>query len=332
MMTQRSGATGLVSVIIPTYRRPREVRLAAESALAQTWTEIEVIVVSDGPDPETRFALQELDVRLHYLELPSNEGPAAARNAGVAASRGKWLTFLDDDDSMLPNKVRAEMAMADSEHPQRMVSCRTVYRRKTRDDLWPERPLSDGEDIAAYILQRPSLFGRPGVIPIQTLLVHRSIVEQVPFRTHKDHEDWAWLLEAWHLAGARVVFAWEPLVIYNINTENVSRSRRMNWEDSMQWAAAYRHWIGDRPFCSFLCTKAALKAKRAGDWHGLRTITGEVLRSRPRLLDLLFLAGIAALPGRWLQTAWKRSLRSREMKSRSPRLRSGYGMVRRRAE
>ena len=304
------GATGLVSVIIPTYRRPREVRLAAESALAQTWNEIEVLVVSDGPDPETRFALQGLDARMHYLELPKNEGPAAARNAGVAASRGEWLTFLDDDDSMLPGKVQAEMAMADPAYPQRMVSCRTVYRRNMRDDVWPERPLLEGEDVAAYILQRPSLFGRPGVIPIQTLLVHRSIVEQVPFRTHKDHEDWAWLLEAWHLAGARVVFAWEPLVIYNIDTESMSRSRRMNWEDSVQWASAYRHWIGDHPFCSFLCTKAALKAKRAGDWHGLREITGQVLRAGPRLLDLLFVGGVVLLPGKLLQTAWKHSLRS----------------------
>ncbi len=317
-MTQWNGATGLVSVIIPTYRRPAEVRLAAESALAQTWTEIEVLVVSDGPDPETRAALQGLDARLHYLELPKNEGPAAARNAGVAASRGAWLTFLDDDDSMLPDKVRAEMAMADPEHPRRMVSCRTVYRRKTRDDVWPQRPLSEGEDVAAYILQRPSLFGRPGVIPIQTLLVHRSIVEQVPFRTHKDHEDWAWLLEAWHLAGARVVFVWKPLVIYNIVTESVSRSRRMNWEDSVQWALDYRHWIGDCPFCSFICTKAALKAKRAGDWRGLRTITGQVLQAHPRLLDLLFLAGIAMLPGGLLQAAWKRSLHSREVKGGLP--------------
>ncbi len=317
-MMQQNGATGLVSIIIPTYRRPREVRLAAESALAQTWNEIEVLVVSDGPDAETRSALQGLDTRLHYLELAQNEGPAAARNAGVAASRGEWLTFLDDDDSMLPEKVTAEMAMADPSVPQRMVSCRTVYRRQGRDDVWPERPLLDGEDVAAYILQRPSLFGRPGVLPIQTLLVHRSIVEQVPFRTHKDHEDWAWLLEAWHLAGARVVFAWEPLVIYNIDTESISRSRRMNWEDSLQWAEAYRHWIGDRPFCSFLCTKAALKAKRARDWRGLRTITREVLRSGPRLLDLVFLAGTALLPGRLLQIAWKRSLRSRTTKASHP--------------
>ena len=305
-------STALVSIIIPTYRRPHEVRLAAESALAQTWAAIEVLVISDGPDSETRAAVETLDPRLRYLELPVNGGPAAARNAGVAASRGEWLTFLDDDDSMLPGKVEAEMALADAADPRRMVSCRTLYRREDREDVWPKRPIASGEDLADYILRRPSLLDRPGVIPMQTLLVHRLIVELIPFSTHKDHEDWAWLLEAWHLAGARVVFAWQPLVVYNIATESISRSRRMNWEDSLAWAQEHRRWIGDRAFCSFLCTKAALKAKRAGDWNGLGQITKQVLRSRPLALDLMFLTGIALLPGSLLQAAWKRSLRSGE--------------------
>lgn len=309
-MSTNQGATGLVSVIIPTYRRAKEVRVAAESALAQTWTNLEVLIVSDGPDPETRDILRNLNGRLRYIELPSNVGPAEARNAGVAASRGEWITFLDDDDLMLPTKVEAEMRLADPERPWRMISCRTLYRRGAREDAWPDRPIAEDEDIADYILRRPSLLGRPGVIPIQTLLVHRSIVEKIPFATHADHEDWAWLLEAWHLAGARVVFAWEALVVYNIATESMSRSRRMNWQESVLWAETYRAWIGDRAFSSFLCTKAALKAKRAGDGKGLRAIARKVRPCRPGMLEWLFLAGTALLPGPLLAAIWKRSLRS----------------------
>ena len=311
-MSKKDGATGLVSIIIPTFRRPRQVRLAAESALAQTWTDLEVLVISDGPDPETRASVEGLDPRLRYLELPSNGGPAAARNAGVEVSRGEWLTFLDDDDSMLPNKVEAEMRLADPEQPWRMIACRTIYRHEDRDDVWPSQPIGPEGDIGDYILRRPSLFGRPGVIPIQTLLVHRSVLEKIPFSTHKDHEDWAWLLEAWHLAGARVSFAWEPLVIYNIATTQVSRSRRMNWRDSLAWAEQYRPWLGPRAYSSFVCTKVALKAKRAGDWQGLRIIAREVMRSRPGALDIAFLTGISLLPSSLLQAAWKRSLHSDE--------------------
>ncbi len=302
----------LVSIIIPTFRRPQEVRCAVQSALRQTWDKIEVIVVSDGPHPETRASVEGLDPRVRYLELTRNMGPAAARNAGVQVSCGQWLTFLDDDDLMLETKVERQMQLTDAQQPHRMISCRTAYKHGNREDVWPTKPIGPAEDVADYILLRPSLLGRPGIIPIQTLLLHRSIVEKVPFSTHGDHEDWAWLLEAWHRAGARVVFAWETLVVYNIDTENMSRSRRLNWEDSLAWAEQHRMWIGDRAFCSFLATKAALKAKRARDWRGLWTLTRAVLSSRPGVLNLAFLTGVALLPGFLLQDAWKRSLQSAE--------------------
>ena len=303
-------AFGLVSIIIPTYRRPAEMRLAALSALAQTYRDIEVVVVADGPDPEARAAVDGLDPRLLYVELERNSGPAEARNTGVRTSRGEWLTFLDDDDTMLPTKVEREMDLADPSQPKTIISCRTVYRRDDRDDVWPVRPIQPGEDVADYILLRPSLLGRPGVLPIQTMLMHRSVVAEVPFSTHRDHEDWAWLLEAWHLAGARVRFVWEPLVIYNIVVQSISRSRRMNWRDSQLWADTYRQWIGRRAYNSFLVTKVALKAKRANDWRGLREIAGKVLKNEPGLLDVAFLAGMALLPSGLLHAAWRRSLQN----------------------
>ncbi len=306
---QERDTTSLVSIIIPTYRRPNQVRHAALSALAQTWKAIEVLVVSDGPDPETRAALADLlSDRFQYLELTENAGPAAARNAGILESRGEWLCFLDDDDLMLSTKVERQMALADASVPSRMISCRAIYRHGGRDDVWPDRPIDENEDVADYILKRPSLLGRPGVLSIQSLLIHRSLLKKIPFSTHKDHEDWAWLLEVWHLTSARVTFAWAPLVVYCVDVDSLSRSRRVNWQDSLAWALRYRGWIGNRAFCSFLCTKAALKAKRGGDWAGLWTIAKTVLPNRPKPLDIAFLLGIACLPSAALQRAWRRSL------------------------
>ena len=81
----------LVSVIIPTYRRPDVIRDAISSVLAQTYAHLEVIVVSDGPDPQTAAAVSGMDDRVIYHELAVNSGPAEARNAGVAISRGQWI-------------------------------------------------------------------------------------------------------------------------------------------------------------------------------------------------------------------------------------------------
>ena len=300
----------LVSIIIPTYRRLHELQLAVQSALDQTYENIEVIVVSDGPDPEIRVALEHSHPKLSYYELEVNSGPAEARNRGVQLSHGAWLTFLDDDDLMLPEKVEHQMRLAQKETPNTMISCRTIYRHNGKDDIWPARPIGPAEDVGDYILIRPSLLGRPGVLPVQSLLIHRSLMQAVPFTTHKDHEDWAWLLEIWHGAGARIKFLWEPLVVYNIETEHVSRSRRMNWCDSVAWANQYRAWLSKDAYNSFLSTKVALKAKRAGDWAGVREIVRSVMGNRPRFLDAMFALGIAALPGFVLHAVWKRSLSS----------------------
>lgn len=311
-MSSPPDAQALVSVVIPTYRRPRTARLAAESALAQTWTNLEVVVVSDGPDPETRAALAISDPRLRYIELAQNAGPAAARNAGVEASTGEWLAFLDDDDLMLREKIERQMRLAATLPQHTMIACRTIYTHGDQTNVWPKSPIQADQDIGEYILRRPSLLGRPGILPIQALLVHRSILKRVPFTSHADHEDWAWLLEAWYLGGARVAFCWEPLVVYNIEVSAISRSRRPNWADSVAFADTYRKWISDRAYCSFLSTKAAIKAKRAGDWAGLRTIARRVLANNPGPLDLLFLTGTILLPGGLVQRAWKQSLRSEE--------------------
>lgn len=301
---------GLISVIIPTYRRYEDLRRAAESSIAQTHPLVEVLVVADGPDPLAREAVGNLGPRLQYFELPQNAGPAAARNFGVAHSRGEWLTFLDDDDTMLPERLARQFAELDPEEPHCMSACRMIYRHGSREDIWPARPLAPGEDIGDYLLVRPSLLGRPGVLSLQSLVMHHSVVRSAPLSDHADHEDWAWLLEAWHYAEARVRFLWEPLVTYNIATESATRSRRTNWQDSLAWAMRYRGWLSHPAFNSFLSTKVALKAKRASDWRGLRQIFSLLRSNRPRPLDLLFFCGICLFPNALSHLAWKRSLRA----------------------
>jgi glycosyltransferase involved in cell wall biosynthesis len=311
----------LVSVIIPTYRRPQTLGDAVRSVLGQTYPNLEVIVVSDGPDPETAAAVRQIaeeagaaGAKVIYHELAVNSGPAAARNAGVAVSQGTWIGFLDDDDAWLPRKLEAQLAVADPADQKTMITCRCIYRHEDREDIWPARPIAADEDLADYILRRRSIFGHPGIIPIHSLLVPRQVMLDVPLVSVPDHEDWVWLLEAWYRGGARVRFVWEPLVVYNIVTESISRSRRMNWEDSMAFVddLRSRSWIGAKAYNSFLVTKVALKAKRRKDWNGLRTIAKKVLANRPSLLDLSFLGGMFLLPASLLNQAWKRSLQSKD--------------------
>ncbi|TMM39790.1 MAG: glycosyltransferase family 2 protein [Actinobacteria bacterium] len=92
-----------VSVVIPTRLRPALVPRAVCSALAQALTDIEVVVVIDGPDPDTREVLAAIaDPRLRIVELERSGGAPAARNVGVDHARAAWTALLDDDDEWLP--------------------------------------------------------------------------------------------------------------------------------------------------------------------------------------------------------------------------------------
>jgi glycosyltransferase involved in cell wall biosynthesis len=120
----------LVSVVVPTYCRPQLVKRAVKSALVQTLKEIEVIVVIDGSQPETYITLAEInDSRLRVVELPTNQGSCAARNAGIYAASAEWVAFLDDDDEWLPEKLEFQLAKAEvSCHQYPIVSCYLIAR------------------------------------------------------------------------------------------------------------------------------------------------------------------------------------------------------------
>jgi glycosyltransferase involved in cell wall biosynthesis len=150
----------LVSAIIPTYNRARDVRIAVATALQQTYQPIELIVVDDGSTDGTAEALRrEFGDRLRILAKP-NGGVSSARNAGLAAARGEYLALLDSDDEWLPTHVEAQVAFLES-HPDfgmvltdvvRMDSERRDYELYRRREFLPE----DGY-ILPWVLRNPSL-------------------------------------------------------------------------------------------------------------------------------------------------------------------------------
>jgi glycosyltransferase involved in cell wall biosynthesis len=99
-----------VTVVITTRDRPSLVSRAVESALTQTVQAIEVIVVDDASVQPLR--LGHADTRLQVLRRPSSTGVCAARNAGLAVARGRWVTFLDDDDELAPDMLETSLRAA----------------------------------------------------------------------------------------------------------------------------------------------------------------------------------------------------------------------------
>ena len=103
-----------VSVVIPTYNRAALLIEAVESALAQTFGDLEVIVADDGSTDGSAERVEELgDVRIQVLRLDHSGTPAVARNAALSRSRGELAAFLDSDDVWFPEKLARQVAVLD---------------------------------------------------------------------------------------------------------------------------------------------------------------------------------------------------------------------------
>lgn len=103
-----------VSTVITTFDRRDGLRRALASVCAQPVDGHEVVVVNDaGPDVSTVVAEAAAVLPVRLITLPDNRGLAAARKAGIAATRGRFVAFLDDDDVWLPNHLLVALAGLD---------------------------------------------------------------------------------------------------------------------------------------------------------------------------------------------------------------------------
>lgn len=163
-----------ISVVIPTWNRRAWVAEAVGSVLAQEevpGAKLEVWVVDDGSTDHTAEALQEqFGQRISLLRWQENRGVAAARNAGVSASRGEWIAFLDSDDLWLPAKLRRQWAFT-RERGYRITQTEELWQRngkRVNPRAYHRKP--DGE------LFFPSL-DRCLVSP-SAVLLHRTLWEE----------------------------------------------------------------------------------------------------------------------------------------------------------
>lgn len=207
-----------VSVIIPTYNCAKYIAQAIESVLAQTYSDYEIIVVDDGSTDDTAAVLRPYRDRINYIWQENKKLPAA-RNAGIAASSGAYLAFLDSDDQFLPDKLTVQTRCLDERPDVGLVASGYQYVDEAghllaEDKPWLGRPAITLESI---------LFG--GLAPVHAVLLRRDWFEQVggfdeQFAYCEDMDLW------YRLALSGCPMVWEPAVVchYRLHAYNMSRS------------------------------------------------------------------------------------------------------------
>lgn len=114
----------LVSIVIPTRNRARLLSQALRSARGQSWREREIVVVDEASDDDTPAMLARDFPAVRVVRHAAPRGPAGARNAGIAAARGNWVFFWDDDDLMHPDHLAALVQAQRAAPPDTLISGR----------------------------------------------------------------------------------------------------------------------------------------------------------------------------------------------------------------
>lgn len=292
----------LVSVVIPTRGRPELVCRAVESALAQTYPSVEVVVVIDGEDAATVEALQSInDGRLRRLVLREPAGGSEARNRGVQESRGEWIALLDDDDIWFENKLEIQMRAAlEQESEAVLITCRRInWEPGQPDEVAPWRLIGRGEDPGEYLFC-PGQGRRPTSGPQTSgFLASRALFRAVPFTPGlKCHQDWDWYLRAMSYPGVKSQMIEQPLYRMYKEQARPSMTRAATWQLSLAWADGCRGILTPRAYIAFLIHQCMYRCEiKNGRWQIFRTLFDACRRrGRVRPSDLLSVLKWYAFP------------------------------------
>lgn len=139
-------AVPLVSVLIPCYNAGRWIAETLESVLAQTWPNLEIIVVDDGSSDDSVAAIEKSDSNRVKLIKQQNSGAASARNRAFNESKGEFIQHLDADDLLSPRKIELQMSrLADKSDCVASAEWARFRNHKdeahfTPDDTWQDLP------------------------------------------------------------------------------------------------------------------------------------------------------------------------------------------------
>lgn len=183
---RRGDSPGRVSVVIPCYNGRAYVADAVGSVLAQTYEDLELIVVDDGSSDDSRDIVRSFDdPRLRLVERGVNGGIAAARNTGVRESHGEYVAFLDQDDTWYPRKIEKQVEVLDRDTAGEIglvFAAREIVRdgkrsRVARDLRFP-KPIEEAprRDVLAALMERNFVW-------LISALVRRSCFDDVGFFT-----------------------------------------------------------------------------------------------------------------------------------------------------
>jgi glycosyltransferase involved in cell wall biosynthesis len=194
-MKNASPKLPIVSIVIPAYNSEKYIKAAIDSALAQTYPAIEVIVVDNGSSDRTGAIARSYGDKIVYSNHPGHS-LAGGRNIGIEMSRGEFVALLDSDDLFLPEKIERQAKYLIA-NPQCGVSYCSVWHFQETD---PNVMLTLKSDFYSGKEVFPHLLRKNFIIPLSVVFRKSAIMSVGLFDEHRRRsEDWEyWLRLSYH--------------------------------------------------------------------------------------------------------------------------------------
>lgn len=293
-----------VSIVIAAFNAEGTIAETLASIAAQTFRDFEAIVVDDGSTDRTAEIAMKMAAGLPHLTClrQPNGGQPAARNAGIAAARGRYVAFVDADDLWMPSKLEKQVECLELHREAGMVYSDAEFfdaaSGKTLCRMSDKCRLCEGDVLERLLLK--------SFIPSPTPMVRRSVFERVGlFDTSRDlaiGEDWnMWLRIA---ARGPIAVIRKPLAQVRVHVNSMTRSssadaiyesKRRIVEQTV--ARDPRRLEGIKPrVLAGIAISAGFRHLKLGNRQDARRMFEKALRERPwNLLSYLYL-GSTSLP------------------------------------
>lgn len=216
----------LVSVIMPVYNSSQYMKLAIDSILNQTYSDIELIIVNDGStdNGETESIALSYENKVRYFRK-ENGGVASAINYGIERANGQYVARMDSDDIAVLNRIEKQVEFMESN--LEIGVCGTQYNFIDEDKIKNGKKLPlNHEEIKAGLL-----FSNPICHP--TVMIRRSVLEQGwsydITRMAEDYDLWTRMIFSVRFANLS-----DKLLLYRLNNQSITRTKR----ESLHYAAA----------------------------------------------------------------------------------------------
>ena len=233
--------TPLVSIIIPTYNRAHLINETLDSILAQTYSNWECIIVDDGSTDNTAKLADKYvykDSRFQYYCRPIDKikGPSSCRNYGFELSKGKYVTWFDDDDVMFSNALEKRVSLFTTKTD--VVICKLQHFDFQKNVILNETNIISDNIIADYLIGTLLYFVSGPIWKKEFLLQQKELFDE----NLTNLDDWDFNLRMLY-ANPNKILINEVLINYRVHDNSLSQQiNKLNFEEiKSEFRARVKH-------------------------------------------------------------------------------------------